>query len=508
MLVLAPTGRDAAVTCAVLAEEGFTTAACPDVDALSREIDAGAGAAVIAEEALADAAGERLAKALARQPPWSDLPILLFAAAGASEAAGRQMLAVTASFGNVTVLDRPVRVVSLVSAVRSAVRARQRQYEVRALLEALERGVRDRDAFMALLGHELRNPLAAITFALDFLGRAADEDPTRRKRLGVIERQVGQLRHLVDDLLDVSRLTTGKVTLSLDPVEMGALCAGCVETLQEMARPQRVRLDVSLDPGPIVVRGDEVRLQQILTNLVTNALKYTPAGGRVHVALRAVEAPRPAVELVVEDTGVGIAPDMLDRIFVPFVQVEGDTDRSRGGLGLGLSLVRGLVDLHGGAVHAESGGVDRGSRFVVRLPREAAAAPAAKPARGAPSGPRRQRKVVIVEDSPDVREGLAELVRSLGHEVAVAEDGPSGLAVLRAVEPDVALVDLGLPGIDGFHVARAVRAARGDRVVLVAMSGYGAPVDRRRSREAGFDAHLIKPVSADTVALVIDGSRP
>jgi signal transduction histidine kinase/CheY-like chemotaxis protein len=502
VVVLAPTGRDGALAGAVLAEEGFDAIVCRNMDALCHEIEAGAGAVLVAEEALAPPAGERLAAVLSRQPPWSDLPVVLFSGGGTSEEAGRRTLAAIAPFDNVTVLDRPVRVVSLVSALRAALRARRRQYQVRELVERLARGVRDRDHFMAMLGHELRNPLAAITFALDFLRRAGDEDEARRRRREVIDRQTRQLTRLVDDLLDASRLTTGKVTLIRAPVELVPLLAGCVESLQAMARAQRVDLELTPTAEPIAILGDAVRLQQIATNLIINALKYTPAGGRVRVAVRRASV---RAEIVVEDTGVGLAPGMLQRIFEPFTQVGGEIDRSRGGLGLGLTLVRSLVELHGGAVRAESEGLGRGSRFTIHLPLPKGPLSANAPVPSTPSRQRRTRHVVIIEDNADVRDGLSALVTSHGHTVVVAEDGPSGVTTALGAEPDVVFVDLGLPGLDGFEVARAIRAALGECVLLAAVSGYGAPEDQRRSREAGFDAHLIKPVTAESVEQLLEG---
>jgi signal transduction histidine kinase/ActR/RegA family two-component response regulator len=366
---------------------------------------------------------------------------------------------------------------------------------------ALERSVRDRDHFMATLGHELRNPLAAITFALELLERAGDEDATRRRWREVISRQVRQLHHLVNDLLDVSRLLARKITLNRAPVELAALIAGCVEPLQAMAEAQRVHLELAPAAEPILIVGDAVRLQQITTNLVTNALKYTPPGGRVRVVVRRAEA---RAEIVVEDTGIGLAPDMFQRIFEPFTQVGSETERSRDGLGLGLTLVRSLAELHGGGVRVESEGRGRGSRFTVHLPLQDGLA-AAAPGPSTPPHPRCARKVVIIEDNADVRDGLSALVASYGHHLVVAEDGPSGVATVLGTKPEVVLVDLGLPGLDGFQVARTIRSALGDRVFLAAVSGYGTPDDQRRAREAGFNAHLIKPVTADAVQRLLEG---
>ncbi|KYF84968.1 hypothetical protein BE17_07720 [Sorangium cellulosum] len=497
VLVLAPTGRDAALAAGVLAEHGIRTVACSDIGSLCRELDVGAGAVLLAEEALGQPAARCLEGALREQPPWSELPLVVFSSGDPSIGAIRRTLAAIAPLGNVTLLDRPVRMVALVSALQSALRARRRQCEVRDLLARLERSVHDRDRFLAMLGHELRNPLSVIVFGIQLLSRTAGMDEGARRRCAMMERQSSLLARLVDDLLDVARVTSGRMRLINAPVELAALVWRSVDAAGPSIQAQGLELEVAVGSEPLVVTGDVLRLEQIVSNLLSNATKYTPSGGRIRVAV--TRAGGRAV-IAVEDTGVGIAIEMLSHIFEPFTQVESSLDRARGGMGLGLSVVRSLVVLHGGTVEAASPGLGLGSRFTVTLPLSPEA-----PAQGAPRPGGREapavaaRRVVVIEDNADLRESLQTLIELSGHHVRCAADGLSGVATVLAEEPDVVFVDIGLPGLDGYQVARHIRAALGDRVLLAALTGYGQPEDEQRSREAGFDVHLTKPVELGAV---------
>jgi PAS domain S-box-containing protein len=349
---------------------------------------------------------------------------------------------------------------------------------------------RAKDEFLAMLGHELRNPLATIVNALAVLGhRVQDED--LKRFTGIIGRQTAHLSRLVDDLLDVARVSSGKIELRRARVDLHALARRSVEALAEAGRTAAHRVTVSGGAAPVF--GDPARLEQIISNLVDNALKYTPAGGAV-----AVSTTREAgcAVLRVCDTGEGIRADLLGRIFDLFVQEPQALDRARGGLGLGLTLVKRLAELHGGEVAAASAGPGQGSEFTVRFPLGEAADDVAAPAPRALAAPR--RRVLIVEDNGDARESLQLLLQLAGHEVETAADGPSGLRKLEAFRPDVALVDLGLPGIDGYDLVRRVRAlphARATR--FIAVTGYGQTEDRHRALEAGFDVHLTKPVDPE-----------
>jgi PAS domain S-box-containing protein len=363
--------------------------------------------------------------------------------------------------------------------------------------EALTRA---KDEFLAMLGHELRNPLGTITNALGVLDRLVADGDVRRL-LGIIGRQTSHLGRLVDDLLDVARVTSGKIELRRQPLDLRALAEGCLDALTQAGRTRHHAITV--EGPPLRVSGDPARLEQVVSNLLDNALKYTPAGGQVTVRIEQIDGD---VVLRVRDSGEGIRADLLDRIFDLFVQEPQALDRTRGGLGLGLTLVRRLVELHGGSVAAASEGPGRGSEFSIRLPRLAEAdvpAPAREAGRG-PAAPR-PRRVLIVEDNADARESLSLLLRLSGHEVETSENAMEGLEKLAAFAPDVMLVDVGLPGMDGYDLARRVRerpAARG--VALIALTGYGQTEDRRRAQEAGFDVHLTKPVEPDRLRKVLD----
>jgi signal transduction histidine kinase/CheY-like chemotaxis protein len=349
---------------------------------------------------------------------------------------------------------------------------------------------RAKDEFLAMLGHELRNPLGAVVSAVRLLDLIAPDEKTTQPR-EIMARQVGHLTRLVDDLLDVGRLTSGRLELQRTVLDLGALVEQSVAAFSERARGHEVRVTTT----SIWVDGDSARLQQIATNLLDNAVKYTPAGGAIEVEVRGEDD---RAVLRVRDSGIGIEPDLLPRIFDLFTQGERSLDRSRGGLGLGLAVVQRLVTLHGGHVSVASGGRNQGSEFVVWLPMaEASSAPA--PTVEPVPAPRTYR-VLVVEDHEDAREGLRVLLGLEGHTVQVAADGIEGLKLLRAWRPDVALVDVGLPGLDGYAFARAVHAEPEIREIpLVAVTGYGQPEDRRRTAEAGFRAHLVKPVYQDVL---------
>jgi signal transduction histidine kinase len=354
--------------------------------------------------------------------------------------------------------------------------------------QAAERKSHAKDEFLAMLGHELRNPLSAISSAAALIGMPkAGPDSVARAKL-IIQRQSQHLSRIVDDLLDLSRAMSGKILLSKHPLDIGLLVGACLDTFKATGRMADYRLDARLEP--CWVDGDPTRLEQITSNLIDNAIKYTPPGGAIDIAI----APDGEdVVLTVRDSGVGIAAELLPQVFDVFVQGSITIDRSQGGLGIGLALVRRLVELHGGSVHAHSEGAGMGSVFEIRLPRASAveaAAPSISP--GAPAG---KPSVLLIEDNEDGREMMATMLDACGYPVRHAADGVQGVDLASSWLPDVALVDIGLPGIDGYEVARRLREAPGTRHMrLIALTGYGLPDDQRRVLEAGFDMHLVKPV--------------
>jgi signal transduction histidine kinase len=356
-----------------------------------------------------------------------------------------------------------------------------------------------KDQFLAMLGHELRNPLGAISSAVSVLSQSTTPEHTRRAR-SVIAHQTEHLTRLVGDLLDVTRGALGKIELVRSAVEVGAAVQQCLVTLESTERLARRVLTVETEP--VWVQADEARIEQIVMNLLSNALKFTPHGGRIEVRVR-----READEAVLQiaDDGAGMAPDLLPSVFDLFVQGEGDPDR-RSGLGVGLTLVRRLVELHGGRVEAASPGPGRGSVFTVRLP--ALVDPTHENARAAraPDAPRRQR-ILVIEDNADNREMMRILLETSGNEIYEAPDGVSGVEMTIQLQPDIVLIDIGLPGIDGYEVARQIRSKLRDRLRLIALSGYGQEKDRQRAFEAGFDDHLLKPVDPSRLLAILTGPR-
>ena len=350
-----------------------------------------------------------------------------------------------------------------------------------------------KDEFMAMLAHELRNPLSAVTAAIRVLEAAKGQEKPAARARSIIARQVQHLSRLVDDLLDVGRVVTGKIALNRCPIDLCDLVRRTAAVFAE--REKDYRFEVSTEP--VWVDGDIVRIEQIISNIIGNAVKYTPQGGRIRVELGA--ANKEAV-LTVTDTGFGISADLLPHVFDLFVQGERTLDRAQGGLGIGLTLVKRLVGLHNGTVAADSRGPNCGSTFTVRLPAVAADRPIVTKGE-APRLEGVRRRVLIIEDNRDAREMFRMMLELDGHEVLEAEEGCAGLRLLSSEPLDVAFIDVGLPGLDGYEVARRFRGDGGanNPVLLVALTGYGTPDAQERSRHAGFDHHLIKPVNPDTL---------
>jgi signal transduction histidine kinase/ActR/RegA family two-component response regulator len=393
-------------------------------------------------------------------------------------------------------------------AAQALERARLYESERRARCEAQAseaRAVaadRRKDEFLAMLGHELRNPLAPILTALHLM-RLRDASAHQRER-GVIERQVQHLTRLVDDLLDVSRITRGQVAIRTAPLDLQEVIAKAVEMASPLLEARSHRLDVSLPEESLRVQGDGARLSQALSNILNNAAKYTEASGEIHV-----RAAREKAEVVVRvrDSGMGISPEMLPRVFDLFAQEQRGLDRSQGGLGVGLTIVRSLVEMHGGKVTASSGGAGRGSEFEIRLPalEEAPAeAEGNSPRPAAPALERRGTRVLIVDDNVDAASVLADALWHVGYSTAVAHDGPTGLETARSFQPSVVLLDIGLPVMDGYELASRLRSeAASAALSLVAITGYGQSADKARVTLAGFDEHLVKPVEVDMVLEVL-----
>jgi PAS domain S-box-containing protein len=369
--------------------------------------------------------------------------------------------------------------------------------------EALRAADRAKDEFLAMLGHELRNPLGALASAvriLDLPERSPDQ--TARAR-AIIDRQVDRLSHLVDDLVDASRVTSAKMRLSRRPLDLSQVVEESIEVLRTRGLLERHQLTFS--GSQAWIDADETRIEQIVTNLIGNSLKFTPPGGAITVSVRSEGQ---HASLAVKDTGIGIPAEVLPTIFDLFVQSERSLDRSQGGLGIGLTLVRRLVELHGGTVHASSDGSGMGSTFTVRLPAIPAPNANAREQISVAAAACKPRRVLVVDDNDDMRETLGILLTQDGHEVQMAKDGPSGLQAALTFCPDIALLDLGLPGFDGYALARSIRARdEGKQIYLVALTGYGQPEDRIRSKAAGFDELVVKPLDVDQLAQLVQREK-
>jgi PAS domain S-box-containing protein len=360
-------------------------------------------------------------------------------------------------------------------------------HERRTAEEALREADRRKSEFLGVLSHELRNPLAPILNGIHVLERVAPSSPEAGRAKASIRRQTEHLTRLVDDLLDVTRIGRGKIELRLADLDLAALARRTAEDYRALMQERGLELVVEVPPGFVTVNGDETRLAQILGNLLSNAAKFTPAGGRLTLSVR---PSGDAAVVQVHDTGAGIDPALLEAVFEPFTQAAQTLARTDGGLGLGLALVKGLAELHGGSVTAESDGPGRGTRFTVTLPGRAGAPPPPDRRTVPPPPTPERRRVLVVDDNRDAAETLAMLIETFGHHAEVAFDGPSAVAKASAFAPDVILCDIGLPGMTGYEVAKVLRAGGG---LLVAVSGYAQPEDVARAVEAGFDAHVAKP---------------
>lgn len=637
ILVLAPTSNDGTLTSRFLRQAGLTVAVCADFADLGRRLGENCGALLLAEEAITRASIRDLVEHLDRQPSWSDLPVIIITGTGESARIRPRYLAALGPVGNVSIIERPVRPETLVTACQVALRSRAKQYEVRELLEerdrlvseaqqqariydttlssihdftctfdrhgcflyanrpllelfqleladvvgrtfrqlpyppelaerlqrqveqvllkrqvvrdeisylhpdgvtrfheyifnpvlgpdgqvevvagstrdtsvrrrseeALLEAARRKDEFLAMLAHELRNPLAAVSSAVSILRSCQSSE--RQWATGVIERQSGQLGRLIDDLLDMTRINTGKVRLRREVVDAARILDQARDSVRPLVEERGHQMHCSWPEGALWLDADPTRLEQIVFNLLTNAIKYTPAGGRIELTARRTEQ---EVELEVRDNGIGISPERLPEMFQLFAQGERSIARSEGGLGVGLTIVQRLVDLHGGRIDAHSGGPNCGSTFRVLLPAAEAPAPVAAPGASAPPEPPPGRRVLIVDDNIDTAVGMARLLTRAGHRTELAHDGFQALARTREFNPDVIVLDIGLPGMDGFEVVRRLRVEPTSAgAVMIAVTGYGQQSDRDQALEAGFDHHLVKPVDFAELKGLLSGFR-
>jgi len=494
VLILAPTKKDALITQSLLVPIGVTGEICDSLSDLIAALEEGAAAILVPEELVASAAAMQLADVIARQPPWSDLPVLVLTHGDIDSADVDEAVR---TLGNVTLLERPVRVATLLSAIQTALRARDRQYQIRGYLAdrirseiALRLADQRKDEFLATLGHELRNPLAPMQAGLQLLKLGNLSDPRSVRAVEVMERLLKHLVRLVDDLLEVSRITRGLVEIRNESVNLGTVLRTAIETSRPLVDAAGQELTIDLPEDPLCVTGDQVRLTQVFANLLNNASKYTDTSGHIRISASSADG---WARVSVRDDGIGIPPSRLGTVFDMFTQVDRSDRRAQGGLGIGLTLVQSLVAMHGGRVEARSEGQNKGSEFIVRLPLHAAHAE--QPSEDTEMSDRFPPcRILIVDDNHDAAETLGMLLTELGATVDVAHSGPDALCVLDTFQPDAVLLDIGMPGMDGYEVSRHVRSSATHRdVLLIALTGWGQHDDRERSRRAGFDHHLIKP---------------
>jgi two-component system, sensor histidine kinase len=507
VLILPATRRDAEATGVLLASARIEWGVCYSARELATQINQSVGAILFTDAAFYDDHFADVIKAIVNQPTWSDIPVLLLCRGEQSEHGIRAL----ESLRNVTILDRPSSSRTLLSSIKAALRARRRQYQLREQLAALHRSEatlrsvsndlkdsnRRKDEFLAMLAHELRNPLAPIRNVSEILERKLPADAAMRPMVHIVKRQVTQLSRLVDDLLDVSRITEGRIELQRDRLEIGAIIAQAVESVDPLLREKNHKLSIAPANQPLYLKGDHARLVQCVANILTNAAKYTDAGGTIRLW---VEKRGELVAIVISDNGTGIAPHLLPRIFDLFVQGERTLDRSQGGLGLGLSIVKRLIEMHNGNVVASSDGHGCGSTFEIQLPLIDAPLSFTDQASQADVKPKR---ILIVDDNEDAANSLAALLSLDGHSTEAVYGATDAIARVSTLHPDVVVLDIGLPQMNGYEVAKIIRAEL-SAVQLIALTGYGQADDIQHAHEVGFDGHLIKPADVSTLARMID----
>lgn len=501
ILVLAPLSNDGRLTVDFLNKAGLSALLCTNISDLCERIRSGCGGLLLAEEGLAHGGAKTLACVLQSQPSWSDMPMVMITG-NTDVSVRRDVMAALGPAGNVSVIERPVRPATLVSTFLFALASRRRQYQVRSLLAERENMVatlhqadRRKDEFLAMLAHELRNPLASIANAAGLLKSSPDSE-CHTWAAGVIERQIHQLSHLIDDLLDVSRITTGKIRLRQEILDAALILDRTCECARPLLRQREHELICHYPHGSLWLKADPTRLEQILLNLLTNAAKYTPTGGRITLSAILEDS---EIVIKVSDNGIGIPTEQMPEMFHLFAQGERSIDRSEGGLGIGLTIVQKLVELHGGKVEAHSDGANLGSVFTVRLPGRPGHVRTSEE-HATHLSPKDQsftaKRILIVDDNIDSAQGLARLLSRVGHEIRVAHDGPQALAMTRQESPQAIIMDIGLPGMNGYEVSRLIRQEPGHaETLLIAVTGYGQEEDRIEALNAGFDHHLIKPVN-------------
>jgi signal transduction histidine kinase len=482
LLIYAPTGKDGRLLAGVLERAHLECVVCAGYEHVVDELGKGAAALIVADEALTAEFFTRIRPFLEKQQSWSDFPFLVLRNV---EHDSPEMRTRYFNLGNTTLLERPVRSVTLVAAAMSALRARKRQYEMREVDHR-------KDEFLAMLAHELRNPLAPISAASSLLLIPALDQAGKERASEIIARQVQHMAGLIDDLLDVSRVSRGLVTLSEARHDARQIVASAVEQIRPLIDSRQHKLIIRDSGVSAIIFGDHKRLVQIIANLLNNAAKYTPPGGHITLAILVNDS---NVSFTVEDDGIGMESDLIERVFDMFSQAKRSSDRSQGGLGIGLAIVKNLVNLHGGTVIADSAGLGKGSLFTVTFPRNTEVVASAALDVSIVMPVNASQKLLIVDDNVDAAFTLGTFLEFAGYTVTVVHTAGAALEHAAAEASEVYLLDLGLPDMDGFNLARRLRELPTAALsLMIAVTGYGQESDRQKSREAGFDHHFVKPI--------------
>jgi signal transduction histidine kinase/ActR/RegA family two-component response regulator len=533
ILIFAPTGKDAELMGRFVSDTGLTSHICITIDEVCEQMKQGAGVVFLTEEALTTRSLGCLAQSLMTQPNWSDIPIILLTSGGSESSVNDESLASLGAIGNVSLIERPVRMMTLLSAIKAALRARNRQYDVREHLETEERNKQElenaftrveeasrlKDEFLATVSHELRTPLNAVLGWTTLLRSNNLDEAGRKRALETIERNARSQTQLIEDLLDVSRVISGNLRLDARTVPPREFIEEAIEALRPTARARRVRVTQAIEPELGDVYGDPMRLRQVIWNLLANAIKFTHPTGHVRVSARRIGTD---LEISVKDNGQGIAPEFLPFVFDRFRQADMSTTRPHGGLGLGLGIVRQLVELHSGTVHVASTGLRHGATFTVTLPLVTAhkqAKSSSDQSQNISENPNRLLnlngvRVLVVDDEIDTRDLLKAVLSEQGARVVTASSAAIALNVISTVKPHLLISDIGMPGVNGYELMRTIRALPSDRggsVPAVALTAYAREQDRQRAIDAGYQVHLAKPIEiaqlSATVASLIGNSN-
>ena len=501
VLVLLPTGRDGSLVCETLKKADIFAESCADINDLTEKFAAGAGAVLLAEESLKMEAFQQLSETFNAQPVWSDVPVVIFAGNTGNP---ERLLNSVGTTVNATIVERPIRIAMLISAVRGALRAREKQYQTRDLLNQLAESDHQKDLFLATLSHELRTPLNSMLGWIQLL-RNNSQAVDLRHGLEIIERNCKAQSEIVSDILFVSRIITGKLTIELKPVELVSALQDAIEVVLPSIEAKQIKLHTFFDPDIGQIKGNYDRLKQIFWNILSNAVKFTPSHGHIEVSARGGKS---NVEVEITDSGQGIEPQFLPFIFERFRQADSSYTRKAGGLGLGLAIVRHLVEMHGGSVGVKSGGVNCGTTFTIKIP-------VLEPDESLLQSEENQSSMVqsikkdelpegisilLVEDNADSREMLTFLFTRYNVKFNAVASAAEALAAINQSKPDILISDIGMPGEDGYELIRKVRQLSpegGGLIPAIALTGYASIQDRDLALEAGYQEHFTKPVDVD-----------